>query len=88
MAWLPFPLQVARYNAAAQNPQSGTTQNTTVLIKAKQEILKVIQFLIDKQPNDVVDLLIEVLLRIQPTFLLCILLLSMIVVKSYAKFIC
>lgn len=56
----PMNLQVARFNAVAQNPQSGTTQNATVLIKAKPEILRVIELLIDKQPNDVADLLIEV----------------------------
>lgn len=43
-----------------QNPQSGTQQHTAVLVKAKPEILRVIELLIEKLPNDVADLLMEV----------------------------
>ena len=43
-----------------QNPQSGTQQSANVLVKAKSEILRVIELLIEKLPNDVADLLMEV----------------------------
>lgn len=51
---------MARYNTAAQNPQSASPLNANVLIKAKPEILRVIELLIEKLPNDVSDLLVEV----------------------------
>ena len=44
-----------------QNPQSGTQQSANVLVKAKSEILRVIELLIEKLPNDVADLLMEVI---------------------------
>ncbi|XP_064640034.1 WD repeat-containing protein 7-like isoform X4 [Lineus longissimus] len=52
--------EVARYNAMAQNAQSQNTQlNTSVLVRAKPEILRIIELLVEKMPNDVVDLLVE-----------------------------
>lgn len=51
---------MARYNAAAQNAQAAPQLHTSVLMKAKGEILRVIETLIDKLPNDVADLLTEV----------------------------
>ena len=44
-----------------QNPQSGTQQSANVLVKAKSEILRVIELLIEILPNDVADLLMEVI---------------------------
>ena len=53
--------EVARYNAMAQNAQSQHTQmHNMALVRAAPEILHVIEMLVDKMPNDVADLIIEV----------------------------
>lgn len=52
--------QVHRYNAAQANSQSQQNVHTTTLARAKTEILRVIEILIEKMPGDVVDLLVEV----------------------------
>ena len=53
--------EVARYNAMAQNAQSQNAQlNTSGLVRAKPEILRVVELLVDKMPNDLVDLFVEV----------------------------
>lgn len=52
--------QVHRYNAAQANSQSQQNVHTTTLARAKTEILRVIDILIEKMPGDVVDLLVEV----------------------------
>lgn len=54
-------LQVHRYNAAQANSQSQQNLHTTTLARAKTEILRVIDILIEKMPGDVVDLLVEVI---------------------------
>lgn len=54
--------EVARYNAMAQNAQSQHTQiHNSVLVRAASEILHVIETLVDKMPNDVADLITEVM---------------------------
>ncbi|XP_071092027.1 WD repeat-containing protein 7-like isoform X2 [Haliotis cracherodii] len=54
--------EVARYNALAQNTQSQHAQIlNSVLVRAKQEILHVIELLVEKMPNDVADLICEVM---------------------------
>ncbi|CAH1778713.1 unnamed protein product [Owenia fusiformis] len=53
--------EVARHNALVQNAQSQHVQTNSVLVRAKSEILRVIELLVDKIPNDVVDLLVEVM---------------------------
>lgn len=55
-----MPPQVHRYNAAQANSQSQQNIHTTTLARAKAEILRVIDILIEKMPGDVVDLLVEV----------------------------
>ena len=55
-----FVFQVHRYNAAQANSQSQQNVHTTTLARAKTEILRVIDILIEKMPGDVVDLLVEV----------------------------
>lgn len=57
----PFGLQVHRHNAAQANSQSQQNVHTTTLARAKAEILRVIDILIEKMPGDVVDLLVEVM---------------------------
>ena len=53
--------EVARYNAMTQTTQSqhGHVHNI-VLVKSKQEILRVIELLVEKMPNDISDHLVEV----------------------------
>jgi len=55
--------EVARHNAMAQNAQGQhhhhNLQNS-VLVRAKSEILRIIELLVDKIPNDVSELLVEV----------------------------
>ncbi|XP_038589587.1 WD repeat-containing protein 7 isoform X1 [Micropterus salmoides] len=53
--------EVHRYNAAQANSQSQQNVHTTTLARAKTEILRVIEILIEKMPGDVVDLLVEVM---------------------------
>ena len=54
-------IQVARYNTLQQNAQTlNVNLANTVLAKAKPEILRVIELLIDKMQADIVDLLVEV----------------------------
>ena len=54
--------EVARYNSMVQNSQSHHTQQLqqSPLVRAKPEILRIIEILVDKIPNDVADLLLEV----------------------------
>lgn len=53
--------EVARYNAMAQNAQSQHAQmHNSVLVRASSEILHVIEMLVEKMPNDVADLIVEV----------------------------
>uniref|UniRef100_A0AAQ5YG07 WDR72-like alpha-solenoid domain-containing protein n=1 Tax=Amphiprion ocellaris TaxID=80972 RepID=A0AAQ5YG07_AMPOC len=53
--------EVHRFNAAQANSQSQQNVHTTTLARAKTEILRVIDILIEKMPGDVVDLLVEVM---------------------------
>ncbi|KAL3860797.1 hypothetical protein ACJMK2_010864, partial [Sinanodonta woodiana] len=54
--------EVARYNAMAQSSQSQHSQpNNTVLMRAKTEILRMVELLVEKMPSDVADHLIEVM---------------------------
>uniref|UniRef100_A0A3P9JZM8 WD repeat domain 7 n=1 Tax=Oryzias latipes TaxID=8090 RepID=A0A3P9JZM8_ORYLA len=53
--------EVHRQNAAQANSQSQQNVHTTTLARAKAEILRVIDILIEKMPGDVVDLLVEVM---------------------------
>lgn len=50
-----------RHTALAANTQSQQSIHTTTLARAKGEILRVIEILIEKMPTDVVDLLVEVM---------------------------
>ena len=53
--------EVARYQALAVNAQTpAAILQASPLYKAKAEILRILELLIDKMQNDVVDLLIEV----------------------------
>lgn len=53
--------EVARYNNLAQNAQAlNINMSAFVLNRAKPEILRVIELLIDKMQTDVADLIIEV----------------------------
>ncbi|XP_053304170.1 WD repeat-containing protein 7 isoform X2 [Spea bombifrons] len=53
--------EVHRHTALAANAQSQQNIHTTALARAKAEILRVIEILIEKMPSDVVDLLVEVM---------------------------
>jgi len=53
--------EVHRHTALAANTQSQQNMHTTTLARAKGEILRVIEILIEKMPTDVVDLLVEVM---------------------------
>ncbi|KAJ3604818.1 hypothetical protein NHX12_026870 [Muraenolepis orangiensis] len=53
--------EVHRFNAAQANSQSQQNVHTSTLARAKGEILRVIDILIEKMPGDVVDLLVEVM---------------------------
>ncbi|XP_041110330.1 WD repeat-containing protein 7-like isoform X4 [Polyodon spathula] len=53
--------EVHRHTALAANTQSQQNMHTTTLARAKAEILRVIEILIEKMPTDVVDLLVEVM---------------------------
>ena len=53
--------EVARFNAMQQTTQSQQSHmQNSVLIKAKQEILRVVELLVEKMPSDVADHLVEV----------------------------
>jgi vacuolar-type H+-ATPase subunit E/Vma4 len=53
--------EVARFNAMQQTTQSQQSHmQNSVLIRAKQEILRVIELLVEKMPSDVADHLVEV----------------------------
>ena len=53
--------EVARYNALAQNIQSQHTQiHNMVLVKAAPEIMHLLEMLVDKMPNNVANLIVEV----------------------------
>ncbi|XP_063439339.1 WD repeat-containing protein 7-like isoform X1 [Mytilus trossulus] len=52
--------EVARFNAMLQTTQSQHSQiQNSVLIRAKVEILRIIELLVEKMPNDVADHLVE-----------------------------
>lgn len=52
--------EVARYNSIQQNPQSmNVNLFNTVLVRAKPEMLRNMELLIEKMPTDVTDLIIE-----------------------------
>ncbi|XP_070792077.1 WD repeat-containing protein 7 isoform X2 [Pituophis catenifer annectens] len=53
--------EVHRHTALQANTQSQQNIHTTTLARAKGEILRVIEILIEKMPTDVVDLLVEVM---------------------------
>ncbi|XP_045313359.1 WD repeat-containing protein 7 isoform X4 [Leopardus geoffroyi] len=53
--------EVHRHTALAANTQSQQSVHTTALARAKGEVLRVIEILIEKMPTDVVDLLVEVM---------------------------
>ncbi|XP_078280129.1 WD repeat-containing protein 7 isoform X4 [Rhinoraja longicauda] len=53
--------EVHRHTALAANTQSQPNVHTSTLARAKGEILRVIEILIEKMPMDVVDLLVEVM---------------------------
>ena len=53
--------EVARFNAMQQTTQSQQSHmQNSVLIRAKQEILRVVELLVEKMPSDVADHLVEV----------------------------
>lgn len=53
--------EIARYNSMQQNAQTlNVNMNNTVLHKAKPEILRAVELLIDKLQNEMSDLLVEV----------------------------
>lgn len=53
--------EVARYNAMAQNAQAQHhVLQSSVLVRAKTEIMLIIELLIEKMPLEVMDLLVEV----------------------------
>jgi len=65
--------EVARYNALAQNAQAHHHHqlhqlNNSVLVRGRPEILHVIDLLVEKIPNDVADLLVEVYFLQQRNF--------------------
>ncbi|XP_053151490.1 WD repeat-containing protein 7 isoform X5 [Hemicordylus capensis] len=53
--------EVHRHTALQANTQSQQNIHTTTLSRAKGEILRVVEILIEKMPTDVVDLLVEVM---------------------------
>nr|CAH7717856.1 unnamed protein product [Callosobruchus chinensis] len=54
--------EVARYNAMQQNAQTlNINMNNNVLHKAKPEILRVVELLIEKMQNEMADLLVELM---------------------------
>lgn len=53
--------EVARYNAMQQNAQTlNVNLSNSVLHKAKPEILRGVELLIEKMQNEMADLLVEV----------------------------
>jgi len=52
--------EVARHNAAAANPQHQALLATSVLVRAKPEILRIIDLLSDKMMSDISNVLVEV----------------------------
>ena len=53
--------EVARFNQVAQNPQSQHSQlGNSVLVRSKTELLRVIELLVEKMPNDIADQIVEV----------------------------
>lgn len=57
--------EIARYNSMQQNAQTlNVNMNNTVLHKAKPEILRAVELLIDKLQNEMSDLLVEVFISI------------------------
>uniref|UniRef100_A0A4W3HGW4 WD repeat domain 7 n=1 Tax=Callorhinchus milii TaxID=7868 RepID=A0A4W3HGW4_CALMI len=53
--------EVHRHTVLAANTQSQPNVHTSTLSRAKNEILRVVEILIEKMPSDVVDLLVEVM---------------------------
>lgn len=57
--------EVARYNTLQQNAQTlNVNMNASVLVKAKPEILRIVEQLIDKMQSEMSDLLVEVRMQI------------------------
>ena len=57
--------EVARYNTLAQNAQAHHHHqiqqlHNSVLVRGRPEILRIVELLVEKIPNDVADLLVEV----------------------------
>nr|XP_002123988.2 WD repeat-containing protein 7 [Ciona intestinalis] len=52
--------EVARHNAAAANPQHQALLASSVLVRAKPEVLRIIELLADKMISDVNNVLVEV----------------------------
>ena len=52
--------EVARHTAALVNPAAAQKLQTSSLVRAKDEVLRLIELLCDKMPNSVSDLLGEV----------------------------
>nr|CAB3267729.1 WD repeat-containing protein 7 [Phallusia mammillata] len=52
--------EVARHNAAAANPQHQALLATSILVRAKPEILRIVDLLADKMMTDVNNVLVEV----------------------------
>lgn len=54
--------EVARYNALQQNPQTlNVNVNNSVLHRSKPEILRSVELLIEKMPNEMSELLVELM---------------------------
>lgn len=54
--------EVARYNTLQQNAQTlNVNMSASVLVKAKPEILRIVEQLIDKMQSEMSDLLVEVM---------------------------
>ncbi|KAK8775312.1 hypothetical protein V5799_031344 [Amblyomma americanum] len=59
--------EVHRYNTLAQNAQSlNISLHQTVLSRARPEILRIVELLIDKMQTEVADLLVEASLALSP----------------------
>nr|XP_039254137.1 WD repeat-containing protein 7-like [Styela clava] len=53
--------EVARHNAAAANPQHQALLATSIIVRSRAEVLRIIELLADKMMSDVMDLLVEVI---------------------------
>lgn len=53
--------EVARHNAASTNPQHQALLATSIILRSRAEILRIIEILAEKNTSDVADLLVEVM---------------------------